>query len=58
MIRNPVEFDEAMLNHFVECIEGMRARGAWEKAEIVELFSEMIPEFRHLETGKYLDSKM
>ncbi|QKK04072.1 MAG: UDP-N-acetylglucosamine 4,6-dehydratase [Pseudomonadota bacterium] len=58
VIRNPVEFDEAMLNHFVECIEGMRARGAWEKAEIVELFSEMIPEFRHLETGKYLDSKM
>ena len=26
--------------------------------DIVKLFFEMIPDFRHKETGKYLDSKM
>ena len=26
--------------------------------ELVELFNDMIPNFGHLETGKYLDSKM
>lgn len=58
VIRNPVTYDEGKLNHFVEVIEGMRARGSWDKVEIVALFNEMIPEFEHLETGKYLDSKM
>lgn len=58
VIRNPVEFNETMLNHFVDAIERIRSRGVWEKAEIVALFNEMIPEFQHLETGKYLDSKM
>jgi hypothetical protein len=39
-------------------IERMRSRGTWTKDELVELFNRMIPEFRHKETGKYLDQKM
>ena len=30
----------------------------WNKEEIVELFFELLPEFAHKETGKYLDQKM
>ncbi len=30
----------------------------WNKKEIVELFEYMLPEFKHLERGKYLDEKM
>ena len=30
----------------------------WSKYEIVALFHNMIPNFGHKETGKYLDSKM
>ena len=30
----------------------------WNKLDIVELFKEMIPDFEHKESGKYLDSKM
>jgi hypothetical protein len=30
----------------------------WNKEQLVDLFLEMIPDFRHKETGKYLDSKM
>ena len=28
------------------------------KEDIVDLFNEMIPNFKHLETNKYLDDKM
>lgn len=30
----------------------------WTKAELVELFNYMIPDFGHNEIGKYLDGKM
>ena len=31
---------------------------AWNKSELVALFNEMIPDFKHKETGKYLDNRM
>jgi UDP-N-acetylglucosamine 4,6-dehydratase len=46
------------LEHFENSINEMRNNGAWSKNEIVDLFGEMIPNFGHKETGKYLDSKM
>jgi len=58
VIRNPVGYDEALLNHFVAEIERIRNGEVWDKGEVVALFEEMIPGFGHLETGKYLDSKM
>jgi UDP-N-acetylglucosamine 4,6-dehydratase len=36
----------------------MKTAGNWTKPEIVDLFHEMIPDFGHKETGKYLDEKM
>jgi hypothetical protein len=39
-------------------IRGMLAAGAWQRGELVELFNEMIPEFNHRETGKFLDGRM
>ena len=50
--------DEDMLRYFEKEIAGMRERGKWQREEIVELFHQMIPDFRHLETGKFLDGKM
>ena len=47
-----------MLDHFLSKIEGMKTRRAWEKTELVSLFEEMVPEFKHKETHKYLDNKM
>lgn len=46
------------VTQFETAIEKMKARGGWTKDEIVSLFFEMIPDFGHKETGKYLDSKM
>lgn len=58
IIKNELSFDDEKLNHFERRIQQMITRGAWRKDEIVSLFHEMIPGFGHLETGKYLDSKM
>ena len=58
VIRNPANFDEEKLNFFLSEIQRIRSRETWGKREIVELFHELLPEFAHLETGKYLDSRM
>jgi UDP-N-acetylglucosamine 4,6-dehydratase len=58
VIRNEAVFDPARLDHFTARIREMRSGGRWSKTEIVDLFNGMIPEFNHMETGKYLDGRM
>lgn len=58
VIKNQAVYDGEMLNHFSDRINRMKEEMQWDKEEIVELFHEMIPNFGHKETGKYLDSKM
>ncbi len=58
VIKNEANFSSDMLDNFLEVIYDLRAQALWEKAPIVDLFNEMIPDFHHKETGKYLDEKM
>jgi FlaA1/EpsC-like NDP-sugar epimerase len=58
VIKNEPLYDESKLSHFTETIDQMKAVQVWTKDEIVELFFDMIPDFGHKETGKYLDGKM
>lgn len=58
IIKNDPLYDELKLNYFSGQIKQMKAKRRWTKEEIVSLFYEMIPEFGHKETGKYLDGKM
>lgn len=58
IIKNEWNDETDKILSFETKITAMRDRGIWEKEEIVELFSKMIPNFSHKETGKYLDSKM
>ncbi len=58
VIKNEPIYDELKLNRFADKIDQMKATRAWTKDQIVELFHEMIPDFGHKETGKYLDGKM
>ena len=46
------------LRHFTDEIGAMKSSGSWTKQQLIDLFESMIPEFGHLETGKYLDQKM
>jgi FlaA1/EpsC-like NDP-sugar epimerase len=58
VIRNPASFDAEKLDRFQRGIMGLRDSGRWTKARIVELFRQTLPNFVHLETGKYLDQRM
>jgi FlaA1/EpsC-like NDP-sugar epimerase len=58
VIRNPATFNAEKLDSFQSGIKGLRESGRWTKAQIVELFLDILPSFTHLETGKYLDQRM
>jgi FlaA1/EpsC-like NDP-sugar epimerase len=58
VIKNEPNYDENLLNYFVDEVSKMKARGQWSKEELVCLFNRMIPDFGHKETGKYLDGRM
>lgn len=58
VIKNEPIFDAGKLEFFLDSCEAFRSKGSWGKQEIVNLFNYMIPNFTHLETGKYLDQKM
>lgn len=58
VIKNEPVYDDNLLEHFVEEISKMKARGQWSKEDLVSLFNKMIPDFGHKETGKYLDGRM
>jgi FlaA1/EpsC-like NDP-sugar epimerase len=58
VIKNEANFSSDMLDNFLEVIQELRAQTVWEKTPIVDLFNEMIPDFDHKETGKYLDGRM
>jgi len=58
VIKNEPIYDEKKLKYFEKRINDMKTRGYWTRAQLIELFKEMLPEFQHYETGKFLDSKM
>ena len=58
VIRNEALYDDKKLNQFLLSIEKMKSNGNWGKQDIVDLFFDLLPEFAHKETGKYLDQRM
>lgn len=58
VIKNDGSFDAAILDAFADSINELLDVGSWQKSQIVELFLEILPDFAHKETGKYLDQRM
>ncbi|MEA1988827.1 MAG: UDP-N-acetylglucosamine 4,6-dehydratase [Pseudomonadota bacterium] len=58
VIKNEPVYDQIKLALFEQTIAQMKKNKQWTKQEIVKLFHQMIPDFGHKETGKYLDGKM
>jgi len=58
VIKNEAVFEAAKLDHFESRIKELRTRGTWTRGQLIDLFNEMIPEFNHKETGKFLDGRM
>jgi hypothetical protein len=58
VIKNEPVFDEEKLSYFEKRINEIKNSNASKREEIVKLFHEMIPNFGHKETGKFLDQRM
>lgn len=58
IVKSSLSYEDENLDHFLQKISQMMAEQKWEKSELVDLFHQMIPDFNHKETGKYLDAKM
>jgi FlaA1/EpsC-like NDP-sugar epimerase len=58
IIKNEAIYDNKKLQLFTDTIVALRAQRKWTRSELIDLFNEVIPEFNHKETGKFLDGKM
>ena len=58
VIKNEPLYDSEKLDYFLSQVKKLKVNGLWDKNDIVELFFDLLPEFAHKETGKYLDGKM
>jgi len=58
IVNNSSDFNIELLNKFESEIKSMKSSLAWEKKDIVNLFSALLPNFYHQEMGKFLDEKM
>ena len=58
VICNEACYNEPALNAFAEGVARLRSQKRWDKGDILALYYELLPEFSHMETGKYLDQKM
>ena len=58
IIKNEPQFDEEKLLYFDQKIKEIKNSSSWSREEIVKLFHEIIPDFGHKETGKFLDQRM
>jgi len=57
-IKNQPIYDSQKLDDFSSGVQALREKGSWDKQAILDLFFDLLPEFAHKETGKYLDQRM
>ena len=58
VIKNKAIFDENLLTSFVEDIDELKSNLSWSKKILLKQFIKLLPNFRHQEMNKNLDSKM
>jgi FlaA1/EpsC-like NDP-sugar epimerase len=58
IIKNEAVYERDKIDHFEKTIRALRKSGKWTKAELVDSFFEVIPDFEYIDKGKYLDAKM
>jgi UDP-N-acetylglucosamine 4,6-dehydratase len=58
IIKNSIIKNNKNIESFKYSINEIKQSKRWSKKQLVDLFYEIIPDFKHKETGKYLDSKM
>lgn len=57
IVRNPLISNSAFANGLLESLQTLQA-STWDKEDLVQLFTQALPEFGHAETGRNLDHRM
>ncbi len=57
VIKNDDIYDNDKLNEFLKDLSQIK-KTRWNREDLTNLFYKVLPDFNHLETGKYLDEKM
>lgn len=58
IIKNNPKYDESKLINFEDTINKLKQNKSWSKKLIVNEFLKIIPEFKYVDYGKYLNGKM
>ncbi len=58
IVKKGADYSEEKLNMFSSTIAKLLSAGTWTRGDLVDLFNDMLPEFHHKETGKFLDGRM
>lgn len=58
IIRNKSSYNDSALMYFERGINALIEKGYWTKADLVDLYRDLLPDLVHIETGKYLDQRM
>lgn len=58
IVKSKLEIYESKLSDFLNELELLKSSGNWSKSDLIELFNIVLGDFKHLDKGKYLDSKM
>lgn len=58
VIQNTQKIDTLALDTFSEQLSNLRQKGHWTRGDIIACINIVLPDFKHKETGKFLDDKM
>ena len=58
VVKNSDQPDVQLLAYFEKEIHDLRKKGNWTRDELISLIKSVVKTFDHIETGKYLDSRM
>jgi FlaA1/EpsC-like NDP-sugar epimerase len=58
IVKNDQAVEVARLVDFESRIRRLQTTGHWTRQDLVDLFHEIVPDFGHKETGRYLDNRM
>ena len=58
VIKNSIKRDKVEIDHIVKSLKNIFLKNDVLKSDIVNILKKHLPTFKHIETGKNLDSKM
>ena len=58
VIKNGIKFNPSKLENFVKSINKLKIEKKYNRQQLIDLFNEILPNFKHKETGRFLENRM